>query len=66
MHRSLAAAQPGQAVGHRVAGHYGSLLRGLGQGQPRRQAGRECRRMGAPGAVSRGDAEPGDRDGQVP
>jgi len=65
VHRSLAA-QFGQAVRHRVAGHGGGLFGRVGQGQPRRQAGRQRRRMGAPGAVSRGDAEPGDRDGQVP
>ena len=66
VHGPVAAAQPGQAVRHRVPGHGGGLPGGFGQGQPGRQAGRQRRRVGAPGAVGRGDVAPGDRDGQVP
>ena len=43
VHRTLTAAQPGQAVGHRVTGHGGGLPRRVGQGEPGRQPGREHR-----------------------
>ena len=66
VHGPVAAAQPGQAVRHRVPGHGGGLPGGFGQGQPGRQAGRQRRRVGAPGAMGRRDAATGDRDGQVP
>ena len=60
MHRTFAAAQFGQAVGHRVAGHRGGLLGGVGQGQPDGQAGGQRGGVGAPGAVGRGDPATGD------
>jgi hypothetical protein len=65
VHRALAAAQFGQAVLYRVAGHHGGLLGGLGQRQSRGQPGRQGRRVGASGAVGRGDAATSHRDGQV-
>ncbi len=66
MHRAVAGAEPGQAVGDRVAGHRGGLPGRVGQRQARGQPGGERRGVRAAGAVGRGDRAPGDRDGQVP
>jgi 3-oxoacyl-[acyl-carrier protein] reductase len=59
---TFAAAKPGQAVLDRLAGYHGRLAGRLGQRQPRAQPGRQCRRVGAAGAVGRGDIVPLDPD----
>jgi hypothetical protein len=63
---TLAGADPGQAMLDRLAGYHGGPAGRLGQRHPGPEAGRERRRVGASGAVRRGDAVPGDRDRHVP
>ena len=66
MDGTLAGAEPGQAMRHRIGGQHGGLPGRFGQRQPRREPGRERRRVGAAGAVRRGHAVTGHRKGHVP